>query len=388
MAWRDNLRPASFRGVPFRIDSASLIAGRRLARHEYPQRDMPYLEDMGRKAREYRIEAMILGSDYMRGRDELIAALEAPGAGQLVHPYYGTLQVVVSGDCEVSESTQHGGLASITIVFVEAGKRQEPKSGTDSKAVLDVRYGASNTAFEKDFAGKFTVSRLPDYVAKDAMQTITAALSLPALALGNLAWIRANPASALTWLLAENLPASLRNPSQFARGVTTLIRSIKGSVSLLGYSLTKTSGVVTPARLVINSNRDALSTLIVQAATARRIMDLTGTTPATLDDAQVSRAEIVRLSDAVLLSPVTGQAAADAMLQLRSDAVTYFAEISPGLPRLTAINPQAVRPAIVVAHDFYGDSWLSAGREDELIQRNRLRHPGYVPAGQTIWMVS
>jgi prophage DNA circulation protein len=37
----------------------------------------------------------------------------------------------------------------------------------------------------------------------------------------------------------------------------------------------------------------------------------------------------------------------------------------------------ATLPALVVAHRVYGD----ATRADEIVSRNRVRHPGFVPGG-------
>ncbi|MFX9939048.1 DNA circularization N-terminal domain-containing protein, partial [Acinetobacter baumannii] len=65
MTWRDQLRPASFRGVPFHVTQATGTFGRRSVTHEYPFRDLPYVEDLGRRARTLRIEALLLGEDYM-----------------------------------------------------------------------------------------------------------------------------------------------------------------------------------------------------------------------------------------------------------------------------------------------------------------------------------
>lgn len=390
MAWRDNLRASSFRGVPFNvIDGGTLTAGRRLARHEYPQRDIPYLEDMGRKAREYKVEAIVVEPGYMAKRDALIQAIEAAGPGQLVHPYYGTLQVVVSGDCQISESTQQGGMAKITITFVEAGQQLEPTATADTQAVLDSQYDACEDAFAGDFARDFNVADKPDYVVQDGLASVNKALLMPGMAMGNLAWIRANPVSSLNSLLPENLLSSLGNPLGLARGILLLVRNSGNVLSLFSYSNPPVAaGVYTSARLAQNDNRDAVSNLVLQAATARRIMDLTSTTPATVDDARAARAEIVNRSDAVLFNPSTGQAAADALVQLRTDAVAHFSAITPSLPRITTVVPQAVRPALVQAYDFYGDDWISAGREDDLIARNSVQHPGFIPAGEPLSLVS
>src|SRR5688572_26751846 len=92
--WLQNFRQASFRGVGFLIDSVDSQFGRHVVTHEYPQRDIPFSEDLGRKARRFSMTAYLVGGDYMLARDVLIAACELPGSGLLVHPYQGELQVV------------------------------------------------------------------------------------------------------------------------------------------------------------------------------------------------------------------------------------------------------------------------------------------------------
>jgi prophage DNA circulation protein len=117
-------------------------------------------------------------------------------------------------------------------------------------------------------------------------------------------------------------------------------------------------------------------------------MDLSAATPTTLDDVRSARTEIVQRTDTVLFSPATGQASADALVQLRTLAVSHFAAITPKLPRIASSAPLSVRPALVQAHELYGDGWLSQGRDVELIERNSLRHPGFVPAGVPLLWVS
>ncbi len=69
MAWRDDLQGGSFRGVPFYTQHAGGKIGRRVQLVEYPLKDTPNSEDMGRKARSFSIEAFVLGADYMSARD-------------------------------------------------------------------------------------------------------------------------------------------------------------------------------------------------------------------------------------------------------------------------------------------------------------------------------
>ena len=76
MNWRDRLLPASFRGVGFWIDQAKSPVGRKGQLHEYPQRDLPYFEDLGQQAKTHDITAFIIGADCLEQRDKLLKALE------------------------------------------------------------------------------------------------------------------------------------------------------------------------------------------------------------------------------------------------------------------------------------------------------------------------
>ncbi len=64
MAWRDQLLPATFRGVPFEVDAHDTVAaGRRAHVHEYPGRDDPWTEDLGRRTSEYTLDAYLVGDN-------------------------------------------------------------------------------------------------------------------------------------------------------------------------------------------------------------------------------------------------------------------------------------------------------------------------------------
>ena len=60
MAWRSRLMPAKFRGARFHVDTGVRESGRRIVPHEFPKRDVPYAEDMGRRAREFTVRGYII----------------------------------------------------------------------------------------------------------------------------------------------------------------------------------------------------------------------------------------------------------------------------------------------------------------------------------------
>ena len=90
-AWRNQLVPASYNGVLFYVELQSRASGYRLVPHEFPKRDIPWTENMGRRVRHWQVHGYLVYSpvnmpDVFGQRDELIAQLETPGAGVLVLP--------------------------------------------------------------------------------------------------------------------------------------------------------------------------------------------------------------------------------------------------------------------------------------------------------------
>ena len=121
----------SFRGARFRVDSYSTEIGRRADVREYPLRNIPQAEDLGRKARRFQFTAYVLGGAWEADRDELLNACEADGPGTLVHPFHGEHEVVCES-CTVCES-RSGGVryCAFELAFVEAGAYEAPSSEPD-----------------------------------------------------------------------------------------------------------------------------------------------------------------------------------------------------------------------------------------------------------------
>ena len=155
MPWRENLVPASFRGVGFQVQSTEApIAGRRVAVHEYPGRDEPFVEDLGRRTKRWEIEAFVVGDRYAEQRDRLIEACDAEGPGELVHPYLGSLQVACTA-CSLTERTREGRMARFSLTFVEAGENRYPTSRARAPDVVEERSTEAIAAAVAQFIGRF-----------------------------------------------------------------------------------------------------------------------------------------------------------------------------------------------------------------------------------------
>ena len=61
MTWLDQLQRASFRGVPFQVDTIDHSAGDNVVMREYPFQDLPTVFRMGEAAEEIKLSAYVIG---------------------------------------------------------------------------------------------------------------------------------------------------------------------------------------------------------------------------------------------------------------------------------------------------------------------------------------
>ena len=118
--WRSAMVPAAFRGVVFKVQNDSQSGGRRGPTHEFPNRNTPWTEDMGRRAQRWAITGYVIGQDCISQRNNLIQALDADGTATLQHPTLGSVQA----KCDtytVTEDKERGGIFTFQMSFSEAG---------------------------------------------------------------------------------------------------------------------------------------------------------------------------------------------------------------------------------------------------------------------------
>lgn len=397
MSWRDIIKQqsvggvafmGSFRGAPFIVPDADASVGRRTEVHEYPLRDTPYIEDMGRAARRFSVEVFVDGAlapsgDYQEAKAALIAALETRGSGTLVHPWYGTLSVGLAEPASIRESSRDGGRATFRLTFVEDGGLQFPRSWTDTAWKTQAAADDALTASVNDFAATFSVDGQPAYFVtalEDELYTVIAEVEKT---VGD---------------LAAGIAAQIRAPYNMATAIVSAIGSI---AELAGeplramqlyqelFSAGANSAPVpttTANRKQQARNTAALHALVRRGAIIEASRSSSIATFASRDDATATRDTLAAAIDAQLetVDPVSGAPVDDEIYQVLQDLRTAVAEDlrirGARLPELVGYAPGATLPALVVAFNIYGD----AGRDAEIISRNNIRHPGFVPGGESL----
>jgi prophage DNA circulation protein len=145
--WRDALLPASYRNAHFHVEAGSKENGRRIVTHEFPKKELPYSEDMGRRAKSFTVRAYCIcfpttfngtglelyNIDYRVARDLLLGALETMGPGTLQLPTLPAENVVVTR-YRLTEEERFGGYCVFDIEFAEFGV--PPQAFTANTAFL------------------------------------------------------------------------------------------------------------------------------------------------------------------------------------------------------------------------------------------------------------
>lgn len=176
--WRGRLRPASYGGITFGVLGGESRFGRRNAVHEYPYRDIPWVEDLGRAARRINLSGFIVGDDVIAKRNALIAVCESPGQSQLVHPTLGTLTVSLL-DFSTVERWDQGRVFELNFVFIESGQRSFPEVETSTLDDVSAASILADIAVQADFVSG--VSSALSYGSAVVRQATTVATSWGAI---------------------------------------------------------------------------------------------------------------------------------------------------------------------------------------------------------------
>ncbi|MEE4919579.1 DNA circularization N-terminal domain-containing protein [Pseudomonas alliivorans] len=462
--WRDSLLPASFRGVGFFISSTVVPIGRKGQLHEFPQRDEPYFESLGKQSQVHTVTAFIVGPDCFEQRDKLLQALEAPGAGELVHPWLGRMQVQV-GDCDMTHSLAEGGIVHLNLKFYPDQPLKFPTSTLNTgRQLVQASEGLLDSALRRYRAVMATVDAV-----RINIQALRSTLS------GVFATIQRQFSSFMTvYSDATALVHSLVNaPYTLSTMFSTFFASfqgdsrrssressgnnvgaggaasgggstgsgsgssggsnaggssggVSGSAGSVASGSRNTSGVESvPYRSIISdatqqaqavssinqiNQGGGLDTGVTAQATADLVQDAllvkvarvvasmpvaVSTKPIlvvpSLDQQRVQplqRADVPVADDVIELRDTLSAAIWDAALKadpehylalntLRHALISHLNAVAASGVRLQDMKVSEPLPALVLAYRRFGD----ASRSHEVVQRNRIPHPGFVSPG-------
>lgn len=432
MSWRDRLRPASFRGVPFSVATVESEFGRRQVTHQAALVDVPSAEDLGRAADSFQVEGFIVGEDYDQARDQLITAIrDTAGPGRLVHPYQGEKSVIASG-FRIREDVAEQRMCRFTVTFGEAGELSQPTETIDGPNVLAGRADAIQEEAELNFVDKFAASGFPQFVRESAIDTFSSLsdyLSTPTgflseaytdatglfnsvsgIAGGALEFVADNVSDfqATVSEFANDLGSLISDPGDLASQVTRMIRGIRNTFgssagSILSGLLSRfnrggssperpNSPVMTPpppgtnltpSRAQELVNNQASVDLIRHTAVSELAVFAVSQTYDTLDTAIDVRDTVADIIDEEAETTPDDNMYTQ-LTQERAEVVQSLPAPGQTPAQVVSYTPVATLPALVIAQTLYDNAAVEA----QIVSRNRPRHPGFITGGQPLQVLS
>ncbi|EPY01376.1 DNA circularization protein [Magnetospirillum fulvum] len=403
---------ASFRGVPFHVLKRNRGGGRRGPCHEAPQRDEPDGEDLGRKVRVFRVEGLIIGqgdsdeacaADCARRVAALLEAFEdVPGPGTYRDPWHKDWQVICRS-YDLSDDQDRQFVSVFSAVFEESGDTRYPLSREDTATGVETAADEMSEVSANSLLKTLSVKGRPQYVLDAAKGfAIGAASTLSGTSLTQLdtsSAIGVVDAGSEWQRFTGSLPGSLTS-GLIGDGLSRLFRAFSGGsyhrragLGDAGAARTAFAGLssfgsdapviqpVTASRAAQAQNQSAMIAVVRRMAVAEEARALAATSWDSHDQAQSQRDATVARIDVVMIE--AGRVGDDdvygAARALREAVIRDVAARAPSA-RVRTATFDVVLPARVIAHRLLGD-----GRKaDDLVKRNGISNPAFVPAGRPL----
>lgn len=397
--WKARLLPASFRGVPFKVLSHEHSGGRNTKRHEIPDSDDGVNEDLGKKTDAFVIEAHVIGDNYFFLRDALIDAMKTKDNGVLIHPYFGVKNVLPEG-YSVREDTKQGRIAFFTLTFAEAGNNIFPFSQIDNIVSFANTAVVAIEQIKAGFELGYSVSNLPAFVLESAVSNFEDLVDTFRSIFTNVR-LDPNEHASLTKEVDdfENSISSIASdPEQIADSIDGIIEGFKNLVPDVpdSFTIDSASGrddklavfndlIVwdngadeltenTPSRTAEKNNSKAIRDLVQQLSLVRLSENTVNKSFKSIDEAENQRSAIVDNIDIQLKKENMADETFQALEDLIAKLVLAVPDGKSGLSNIKTIDQKNEIPSIVLAYDLYE----SIDNEQDIIDRNGIREPGFV----------
>ena len=371
--------PASFRNVDFFINSSDDEMGRRTVVHEFPIRQNPYVEDMGFITRKIAFSAYVIGKDYFDKRTALENALNEKGSGTLIHPYYGSILVVLSSPVKVQHTAENGGMCIFTLEFVRVDS--DSKSQVSAKPnIAHQLTQKSNSLFDKIEAKLAKALQLDGMIAHvhdkvmgfagdclTRFENTAAVVTKPLTEIQNMA--HANTGLAHSFVDSFRSAGEQKSPQTYLAATKELPK-----IEVPDFAGTST--------LAIKKSEKALETATKELCVVSCMQSLVNYIPETRQEAKSIRKNLVFLLDE--LSFDANDEFFQKLIELRVLAMRQLAENLGKVPQVLMVTHQKQRTALDTAWFYFAN----IDAESNMASRNDIEHPGFLPAGVNIEVVN
>lgn len=414
MTWYEDRLPAMLGGIQLHYQKVDTDAGRRTVVHEfYGSQRQSYVEDIAPVTWRASIDVFVVGENYHLVRDDLVAVLNKPGPHEFIHPLRGSFQVRLGSPARLTESVSEGGMVRIgQLDLVEAGDSFPQIYVASSRKLVGMAFQTAEVmaattrldltnANDKTRLGLLGALRAVTSALRKMNGRVTAQLN------------RIDSVSNAIQQFEASLEQLLNTPNALMSSLTGLALSVTSLIDKIPTGRTVT--VEDPVFPVASTVEATVNDLGTFTTSTPEIVGVTGGTQKDIADAahaeiqlQAQTAGFVAGAGVAGIVPFASATQAGSMLtlignglaqsmaapglppeafqslaDLRATTIRHLIDRQAKLPRIVKITTPTTMPADVLAWEIYGD----ASRAAELVLRNRIAHPSYVPAGTVLEIV-
>jgi prophage DNA circulation protein len=406
--WLKTLWPASYKGVPFFVEKDYEDGSRRIVEHEFPMRDDPFLEDLGEGVRHYEVDAYVASDAADADAASVIAICATRGPGALVLPAHGPVIVRCLTFQRNRSKDKHGFLA-LQLKFTREGVAGALVSVASLANLVFVT--AESTALQAalSFAAATLTAGQPNYVidaAVNGIQNNAATLEAvrtstrvdaetsaaqrveiaaifdaagsvtetPAIGAGVYATQAGTDTNSPAVDLAARIVASARDLSEAmpaSEAIATFEEVFTTAQVVIAPPL-----YVTPGTLQEVANADAANQAIRLAALIGYSEAIARVALTDRPSAISLRANVAEHFEAELLVVNARDLdLAHAIMSLRDKVIDYLSRAVLDLAPVVTVESNLTMPSLFFAWRLYQDP----NRSTEIVARNRVIHPSFMP---------
>lgn len=370
-SWHERRHRCEFRGIGFYLESNTDAGGKRLSVHEYPYSSKPFIEDMGNTPAKFKLNGFVIGADFDYQQDKLQAALDATGPGTLVHPHHGRVDVFVE-EYNISYSTKDGGMAQFEISFIKAESKPLPIAGANTQAIAINAANELEQQAVKDFAKNWDKDLSPlslQNIAKNVGELLSDVEEISAEMVDSALRLAHAPSDMAIAIIGtiNRVTAKFKQPA-YALGTYEKLFGSKGRFAIPNVSLTRQTKEAQASAVLFKLLAQAVLATVARAAV---VFDY----PA--KDVALNVMRVINASVDALQINTSTDAEYYRLADMRGAVMKDLAERAAKLPQIDSVLNTITRPALVAAYELCG----SITKEQELIERNNISNPNFVPQG-------
>jgi len=394
MSWRDNLRDASFNGIPFKENGDEFSGGWNIDENNIPIQESvsdgatsaaeeeinsqlrpearardSETRPTAKKAKRFAVSMFFLGDNYIAERDAMLAAFDAGGLGVLVTQTRGSIRCFVE-EYTSTMSKDEGGYETIDAVFISAPNEQQVTTSIDTQqslnnGILDA-LGSIGGGFGYEVAG------VADYVFDEASE-IAETLSGSVFDLIGLGGTN-NTVNDFILRIREfqrDIDTIVRTPERYYEEISGLVLGLTGIFEepSAGYEAQeklysnfgddlKPVNQTTPNRVIQANNQDS----VVFTVKALAACQMAGN-GSQIDFISVDQADLIKETTSDALDDIAeevgdsdqSQEIYEAIVDVKDKFLTDVEQSSESLPSNREITTNQNEPSLVIAYDLYAN---------------------------------